>query len=96
MAKNTFVALKDSDIIGITTLGEKSGSGEIGLVAVDEKFRGLGIAYDLIHYTDNAAFDHGYSKISVVTQLDNKGACRLYEKCNFQIESITNVYHYWQ
>ena len=38
----------------------------------------------------------GYKEIKVVTQLQNKSGCRLYEKCNFQIESITNIYHFWQ
>lgn len=96
LALKTFIAKKDSDIIGLSTLSEKSGFADIGLVAVDENFRGQGIAYDLIHFADNAAFDLGYNKIKVVTQLQNMGACRLYEKCNFQIENITNIYHYWQ
>lgn len=96
IAFKTFVALHDSKIIGITTLGKKSEYADIGLVAVDAKFRGIGIGSDLIHFADNTAFELGYRIIKVVTQLQNKGACRLYEKCNFQIESIVNVYHYWQ
>ena len=92
----TFVAKNRSDIIGITTLGKKSEFADIGLVAVDKNFRGQGIASDLIHSADTAAYHLGYKEIKVVTQLKNKGACRLYEKCNFQIENITNVYHYWK
>jgi dTDP-4-amino-4,6-dideoxy-D-galactose acyltransferase len=96
LAIKTFVVKNGSEIIGITTLGERSKFADIGLVAVDKNFRGRGIAYDLIHSADNTACGLGYDEIKVVTQLQNKGACRLYEKCNFQIESITNVYHYWQ
>jgi dTDP-4-amino-4,6-dideoxy-D-galactose acyltransferase len=96
LALKTFIAKDGAEIVGITTLGKRSEFAEIGLVAVDQSFREQGIGYDLIHYADNAAFDLGYNKIKVVTQLKNSGACRLYEKCNFQTESITNIYHYWQ
>lgn len=96
IALKTFIAINGSDIIGLTTLGDRSEIAEIGLVAVDENYRGQGIAYDLINSADNAAFDLGYNEIKVVTQLQNKGACRLYEKCKFKIEYITNVYHFWQ
>jgi dTDP-4-amino-4,6-dideoxy-D-galactose acyltransferase len=96
LALKTFIAKDGAEIVGITTLGKRSEFAEIGLVAVDQSFREQGIGYDLIHYADNAAFDLGYNKIKVVTQLNNSGACRLYEKCNFQTESITNIYHYWQ
>ena len=96
LAINTFIAKNGPEIIGITTLGKRSGFADIGLVAVDEKFRGKGIASDLIHFAENTAFNLGFNEIKVATQLHNKGACRLYEKTNFQIESITNIYHYWQ
>lgn len=95
-AFKTLVAIKESDFVGITTLGEKSDYADIGLVAVDENHRGQGIGYDLIHTADNTAFDMGYKQIKVVTQLKNIEACRLYKKCNFQVESITNIYHYWK
>jgi|ERR1035437_1875 dTDP-4-amino-4,6-dideoxy-D-galactose acyltransferase len=96
LALKTFIAKDGSDIIGITTLGKKAEFADIGLVAVEKKFRGQGIAYDLINSADNAAFDLGFNEIKVVTQLSNIGACRLYESCNFKIESVINVYHYWQ
>ena len=96
IALKTFIAKQDSEIVGITTLGGRSEFAEIGLVAVDENYRGRGIASNLVHFAERTAFDLGYPELKVVTQLQNKGACRLYEKCNFNIESITNVYHYWQ
>jgi dTDP-4-amino-4,6-dideoxy-D-galactose acyltransferase len=96
LALKSFIAKEGSDITGITTLGKKTEFAEIGLVAVDSKFRGKGIGYDLIHYADNVAFELGFKEIKVATQLRNAAACSLYEKCNFKIESIINVYHYWQ
>jgi len=95
IAFKTLVAIKGSDLIGITTLGEKSNYADIGLVAVDGNFKGQGIGSDLIQTADTIAFDMGFKEIKVVTQHENKGACRLYEKCNFHIERITNIYHFW-
>lgn len=96
LALKTFISLNASEITGITTLGAKEGVAEIGLVAVDRNFQGNGIASDLIRMAENDAYLMGFSEIKVVTQLQNKIACKLYEKCNFNIESIINVYHYWQ
>jgi len=96
IAFETLVAMEGSNLIGITTLGVKLDYADIGLVAVDENHRGKGIGYDLIHTADNTAFDMGYEKIKVVTQLKNNEACNLYKKCNFHIEGITNIYHHWK
>ena len=96
IAFKILVANKRSDIVGITTLAEKTKFADIGLVAVDKHFQGQGIGYDLIHSADTVAYEKGINEIKVVTQYENKRACRLYEKCNFHIEKITNVYHYWQ
>jgi dTDP-4-amino-4,6-dideoxy-D-galactose acyltransferase len=92
----TLMARNGSDVLGITTLDDEVNFANIGLVAVDEAYRGRGIGRDLIHSADTIAFKRGFKEIKVVTQLQNKGACRLYEKCGFRIASITNVYHYWQ
>ncbi len=92
----TLVALEGSDLLGITTLDDNKSYVHIGLVAVDEKYRGRGIGRDLILSADTIAFNMGFKEIRVVTQLQNKGACTLYEKCSFYIEKITNVYHYWR
>jgi dTDP-4-amino-4,6-dideoxy-D-galactose acyltransferase len=96
LAFKIIVAKRNFDIIGLTTLGGRSNYADIGLVAVDENFRGQGIGCDLVKTADTIACGMGFKTIKVVTQLINKAACRLYEKCNFQIENITNIYHYWQ
>lgn len=96
IACKTLVAAKGSDIIGITTLADEKNCAHIGLVAVAEAFRGQGIGRDLIYSADTIASVMGFKEINVVSQLQNKGACKLYEKCGFHVESITNIYHYWQ
>jgi dTDP-4-amino-4,6-dideoxy-D-galactose acyltransferase len=95
LAKKNLIAKIGSNIAGITTVGEKEDSAEIGLVAVDRQHRGKGLGRDLITAADTFAFESGFRKIKVVTQLDNKEACRLYEKCSFSVENVTNIYHLW-
>ena len=96
IAFKTLVAVKEFKLIGITTLGAKSNYADIGLVAVNKDHRGHRIGYDLIQTADSIAFDMGFEEIKVVTQFANKEACNLYNKCKFQIESVTNIYHYWK
>jgi dTDP-4-amino-4,6-dideoxy-D-galactose acyltransferase len=92
----TLVVKKGKKAIGLITLGKKDSYADIGLLAVEPVYHGRGIGVDLIHRADTIAFEKGFTEIKVVTQLQNKAACKLYEKCNFHIESITNIYHYWQ
>ena len=33
--------------------------------------------------------------VKVVTQLDNRKACRLYEKCGYTHAELLHVYHFW-
>jgi len=95
IAFEVLVAVSEKEIVGLTTLGEKGNYADIGLVSVEESFSGRGIGTDLIHTADNIAFRLKYNQIKVVTQGENLNACKLYEKCNFKLESMTNVYHLW-
>jgi dTDP-4-amino-4,6-dideoxy-D-galactose acyltransferase len=90
------VALSNTHIVGLVTLGEKENQADIGLVSVDKNFGRRGIGSDLINFADNAAYELKYKNIKVTTQLQNTSACKLYEKCNFILESTLNVYHFWQ
>jgi dTDP-4-amino-4,6-dideoxy-D-galactose acyltransferase len=96
IAFKVIVAISDNELIGVTTIGEKKGYADIGLVAVDRNHTGRGIGYDMIRYADDVASRMKYDRLTVITQMKNTAACRLYEKCNFVPESVTNVYHFWQ
>jgi len=96
IALRTILALFENNVVGLLTLGEKNNYADIGLVAVENNFTGKGIGTDLINFADNLAFEMKFKELKVVTQLQNTKACSLYEKCNFKIENITNVYHFWQ
>ena len=87
---------QEKGICGFTTIEEKTKDlADIGLVAVSEKTRGKGIATKLIENSIKKAFQLGFKEIQVVTQSNNIPAMKLYEKCNFKINEITYIYHYW-
>ena len=81
---------------GMITIGEKSGRADIGLVGVDQRARGKGIATQLLRFAENFAHNKGFKEIQVVTQQQNEPACRLYEKYGFELESLVNIFHIWK
>ncbi len=86
---------KENEFAGMITLGEKNNRADIGLIAIDEHFRGMGIATKLIQAAENVFYKKGYSSLQVVTQGDNFPACKLYESYGFVVEKVEYVYHLW-
>jgi dTDP-4-amino-4,6-dideoxy-D-galactose acyltransferase len=37
----------------------------------------------------------GARRAEVVTQLANRGACRLYQSCGYQLQDVVDYYHFW-
>jgi hypothetical protein len=37
----------------------------------------------------------GAGRVSVVTQLDNRPACRLYATAGYQLTDLKFIYHFW-
>ena len=69
--------------------------GNIGLVAVDSRRRGLGIASRLLEDVDSWLCESGATGCEVATQGDNAPARALYEKAGFRFVSETAVWHFW-
>lgn len=95
IASEVLIFMENNQPAGFVTLGEKSGRADIGIIAVDEQFRGKGIGKELMLAAESWFSAKGYNEIQVVTQGDNKPACGLYERMGFQIESETFFYHIW-
>lgn len=96
IAKEVLVYYKQDELAGFVTLGEKNNRADIGIIAVDEKFRGKGIARALMSEAENWFIDNGYHNIQVVTQELNIPACKLYERCGYEKESQEYFYHFWK
>lgn len=96
LAQEVLVLNEGQEKLGVITIGEKNQRADIGLVGVDSKARGKGVASALIAKAEQFAIDQNFKEIQVVTQGDNIAACSLYEKCGFTVESIVNVFHLWR
>ncbi len=86
----------EDEIAGFVTLNKKDiHTSEIGLIAVGERFQGRNIGTQLIQECESLSVEQNLPIIEVATQYENLPARRLYEKNNFSIKNITNIYHYW-
>lgn len=95
IADCVFVYLENGIIKGFITLKIKDDCGSIGLFAVDSSIRGKGIGHRLMDAAVNFTLSKGKNIIRVVTQQDNFGACRFYEKYGFKRMSTNSVFHKW-
>jgi dTDP-4-amino-4,6-dideoxy-D-galactose acyltransferase len=95
IANHVLVYSKDNVIAGMITLGEKNNRGDIGLLAVNKDYQGLGIGSSLVFAAQKQFIKKGYKNLQVVTQIQNTSACRLYERCGYVEEKVENFYHFW-
>ena len=83
-------------IVGFVTLVHKGAVvGEMGLLAVDTNYRGMGIAKELVQSCIAIGVRRGYKEINLMTQGDNLQAMNLYKKYKFLIRQTKYIYHYW-
>ncbi|MBL7929257.1 MAG: GNAT family N-acetyltransferase [Bacteroidia bacterium] len=95
IALEVFVSRFQNDFTGMITVGGKDGIGKIGLVAISEKYRGVGIGNMLMEYTLMWFNKKRYNKVEVATQKENQAACSLYAKFGFSPEKTYNYFHFW-
>jgi dTDP-4-amino-4,6-dideoxy-D-galactose acyltransferase len=87
---------EDQDrILGMVTLGEKNGRGDIGLVAVSGLARGQGIGKKMMAAAEAYFRKKGYQEIQVVTQGINEAAVKLYTGSGFHLDKKLYYYHFW-
>ncbi len=94
-AKTVLIIKRDQKIVGMVTLGEKNDRGDIGLLAVDPSYRGMGLGKILVYAAQDWCVTQGYQTGQVVTQKTNIPAAKLYENCGYKVEKIENFYHFW-
>lgn len=94
IADSVYVVKEKSEIMGMITLKHKMNRSEIGLISVSESAQGKHYGSNLIStcVKDVILKENGW--LDVPTQMENKTACKFYEKQGFYIKSITNIYHF--
>ena len=80
---------------GFITLEKKEHTGIIGLIAVNNKYRGKGVGKALVRGALSRFQLMKLTKAEVVTQKRNISAVQFYLKLGFGILRVQNVYHFW-
>ena len=88
IASEVLVIREASRIVGMVTIGEKDGRGDIGLIAVETKCWGKKYGEKLVRAAQRWFVKNGYLFGQVVTQGKNTPACNLYKKCGYSIERV--------
>ncbi len=94
IAHEVLVYDKD-DITGFITLKCNDNHTEVGLIAVDARFRNQNIGSRLLDAAEIFGLQNQHEYIKVGTQIENANACRFYERNLFVPESYTQIYHFW-
>ena len=63
----------------------------IDTLSVFEKFQGRGIAKELLDFTEKKARELGFKKLSLLVDVDNLKALRLYKKIGFKKNTILKL-----
>lgn len=95
LADAVIIEEQDNLLRGFITVFQRNNIGHIGLVAVDNKFRGFGIGKKLIESVKIYFKNLNINKIMVVTQGYNQIACELYKKSGFVLHQQKSFYHFW-
>lgn len=82
-------------IVGMVTVKEVNGAGDIGLIAANADMRGKKLGFALVRAAQEWARKRGLKRAQVVTQGENTAACKLYEKCGYRAAKTENLYHFW-
>lgn len=78
------VAHKDKEVAGYAGLWQSLDEGEITNVAVDAKFRRLGIANKLLNILEEKGHERGINAFFLEVRESNEAAIKLYEKQGFK------------
>ncbi len=94
-ADEVIVVRIDGDLAGLLTMSQKETVGNLGLIAVDPKFRGRGVGSDLVQGFMKWSAERGCLSCMIPTQLANEPACRLYTRAGFKLHSVESLLHFW-
>lgn len=95
LADELFVVEVSNKVVGLITLVKTNQTCKIGLLAVDDKFKGNGYGSKLTLSAINWAKINNFNSVEVVTQESNAVACHIYSKCGFKVVKKEYCYHIW-
>ncbi|QVY65781.1 GNAT family N-acetyltransferase [Polaribacter sp. Q13] len=96
IADEIFVVFIDETISGFVTVKKNKHICKIGLIAVSQNFRGLGLGKKLMQRVDHWALENKCNLVEVETQLDNEIANKFYKSLGFLENKREYIYHIWK
>ncbi|MDO6444985.1 GNAT family N-acetyltransferase [Colwellia sp. 1_MG-2023] len=94
LADNIYIYDKEK-IAGLLTVKFDVDKAVVGLLSVDEVYRGQGIAGKLLTALENDCISRGIKIISIPTQRINQNACKFYLKQGYSEIHSSHIYHCW-
>ena len=85
----------EDDCVGMITIARFESVGQIGLIAVNDRHQGKGVGSLLMNAARDWMIEAGVAVGRVVTQQDNRDACKLYERHGYSVIDTVYVYHFW-
>jgi dTDP-4-amino-4,6-dideoxy-D-galactose acyltransferase len=95
VAQRKRLGLPGCTLGGMITVSTSDRVASIGLVAVAESLRGIGVGSCLIAAAHRWLRKRDAIDVQVITQLDNVAACRLYERAGYRLCRLQHFYHFW-
>jgi dTDP-4-amino-4,6-dideoxy-D-galactose acyltransferase len=86
---------EDAALVGMVTVSVSGGAGQINLISVACNARGRGVGRLLMECAHYWLIGRGATRASVVTQLANRPACRLYERAGYTLRDVERCFHFW-
>jgi dTDP-4-amino-4,6-dideoxy-D-galactose acyltransferase len=83
------------DVAGFVTYKSEADKIVIGLIAVDTKYKRIGIGTSLMQTIENIAVQTGKEKIEVSTQEANFKAVSFYKHLGYELKHTKTIFHLW-
>ena len=88
-----FYVVVTEEIVGYCGVHNLGGDGEITNVAVEEKCRGKGIAYQMLSFVMEETAKEGVEAFTLEVRASNMPAIKLYEKLGFENKGIRKNFY---
>lgn len=91
-----WVYKQENQIVAMLTFRNVNNYSQIGLIAVDEKFKGKGIGSKLLQNAENYCLNNNIYELRIPTQQENISACNFYRKNGYEIIDASIIKHAWR
>ena len=87
------MAENQGKILGYIIAYNSSGNGDLDSIAIDPKYRKLGIGSQLVNYTIERFKKMGLKKVFLEVRTTNKKAISFFKKLGFEIKKMIKDYY---